>query len=45
MRWRMVKRMRGRFYIADRGNSRIQVFDEEWKLLDLSFSPRGLAGG
>lgn len=25
---------RGRIYVADRGNSRIQVFDEEWAFLD-----------
>jgi peptidylamidoglycolate lyase len=26
---------RGRFYIADRGNSRVQVFDETWQLVDV----------
>jgi peptidylamidoglycolate lyase len=26
---------RGRIYIADRGNSRIQVFDEDWNVLDV----------
>lgn len=31
----VLDRERERIYIADRGNSRIQVFDESWRLLDV----------